>query len=123
MKLSEAIRLGAMLRPQAFGVSFDGVGTCAWGAADEAMGVKVHPQMSRYPNCGTRRPEWSWTACGMVSCPVCGVPYVASSIISLHLNDFHKWTRERIADWVETIEPQETTHDASKSQYSEMSQV
>jgi hypothetical protein len=22
-----------------------------------------------------------------------------------HLNDYHKWTREQIADWVETMEP------------------
>jgi hypothetical protein len=41
MTLSEAIRLGAMLKPQAFGDYTDGRGTCAWGAASEAAGRDV----------------------------------------------------------------------------------
>lgn len=36
MKLSEAIRLGAMLKPQAFGADIEGDSTCAIGAAIEA---------------------------------------------------------------------------------------
>ena len=36
MRLSEAIRLGSMLKPQAFDAFFDGVGTCANGAARDA---------------------------------------------------------------------------------------
>ena len=41
MKLSEAIRLGAMLRMQAFGDFTDGIGSCAWGAANEASGRDI----------------------------------------------------------------------------------
>lgn len=39
MKLSEAIRLGAMIRPQGFGALFDGDNSCALGAAAEAAGL------------------------------------------------------------------------------------
>jgi hypothetical protein len=30
-----------------------------------------------------------------------------SKIISVCLNDHHRWTRERIAEWVATVEPQD----------------
>ncbi|SRR5260221_2358714 len=40
LKLSEAIRIGAKLRPQCFASYFDGVRTCAIGAAWEGSG---HP--------------------------------------------------------------------------------
>jgi len=36
-KLSQAIRIGAKLRPQGFGQLWDGHGTCALGAAIEAI--------------------------------------------------------------------------------------
>lgn len=38
MRLSEAIRLGAMLKPQGFGSYFRHGATCAMGAAIEAVG-------------------------------------------------------------------------------------
>lgn len=38
MQLSEAIRLGAMLKPQIRCGFFDGQGTCAVGAAADAIG-------------------------------------------------------------------------------------
>lgn len=41
MRLSEAIRLGAMMRPQTFGALSDERGTCAMGAAYEAAGLKL----------------------------------------------------------------------------------
>lgn len=37
MRLSEAIRRGAKLRPQCKTKWFDGVGSCAWGAAYEGL--------------------------------------------------------------------------------------
>lgn len=44
MKYSEAMRLGAMLAPQAYGFFKDGNGkTCANGAVMEAMGVNLIP--------------------------------------------------------------------------------
>ena len=99
MRLSEAIRLGAMLGPQCFG---DGFGpnnaTCAIGAALLAAGQKDSSVSI-------------WEVFPITSlpykCPVCGA---GSNYLHIkhgfgwaitHLNDAHRWTRERIADWVE----------------------
>lgn len=101
MKFSEAIRLGAMMKPQAFGTSFDGIGTCANGAARDAIGLlgNVNGDIGRLFPLGLKVMEL---------CAVCGkllsVPSVGGFIA--HLNDDHEWTRERIADFVETMESQ-----------------
>lgn len=99
MKLSEAIRLGSMIRPQAFGDHFRGGGSCAMGAAMEAVGMT---RGSEEP------PEWlaMLSATGIRGCPVCHAPQNNAIGVSIHLNDWHRWTREQIADWVETIERQ-----------------
>lgn len=104
MRLSEAIRLGAMLKPQAFGDYFNSVGTCALGAACEAAGVSCEA-IGDY--------ERQFLAVFAEPCPACGVrPDTGNKYTSgfcntvLHLNDTHRWTREQIADWVETIEQQ-----------------
>lgn len=102
MKLSEAIRLGAMLKPQGFGRATTGpraTATCALGAAYQASGsqhswgslCQHFPILSRL--------EW-------VECPECRVPHETPIP---HLNDDHRWTREQIADWLETIEAQYDT--------------
>lgn len=94
MKLSEAIRLGAMLKPQAFGKLSDGVGTCALGAAEDAVG------MSWFAAWPLQHPAFT------AGCPACKyVPDVIDQATPAHLNDVHRWTREQIADWVESIEP------------------
>lgn len=101
MKLSEAMRLGAMLRPQFKGGSTDGKGTCALAAAADALGIRyagitpydylegLYPSLLReiqHPISRGYRPleECIWT-----------------------LNDSFGWSRERIADWVATIEAQQ----------------
>ena len=110
MKLSEQIRLGAMLKPQAFGMLRRPVdwppvlgdvlglrateGTCAYGAAMDAgyVGAAI---------------DYVAAACpvrGHDYCTHVVRPYVMSVV--MHLNDHHRWTREAIADWVETIEAQ-----------------
>lgn len=102
MKLSEAIRLGSMLKPQAFGTVFDGKGTCAVGAAKDAVG-KLH--LSFYYVAHAHRwdaNQYQWNQ----QCPVCrGITRegVTCGMIP-HLNDDHRWTREQIADWVEGVE-------------------
>ena len=96
MKLSEAISLGAMLSPQAFGWFEDTQGRrCALGAAKAAVG-----QSTDYP-------EWKW-ANGGANCPACSAKLPAIQVIS-HLNDLHQWPRQRIAEWVSTIDPQDET--------------
>ena len=138
MKLSEAIRLGSMLKPQGHGMLSTGRATCALGAAHEAcpspqkvwlvtsplnLSVNTTPYRGEpaYVEPGTVErsdvpgPEWSviyWNA----ACPACALeppatasaPAMAVFRLIPHLNDDHRWTREQIADWVETIEQQQS---------------
>ena len=86
-KLSQAIRLGATFRPQCTGEFSDSVGTCALGAAMEAVGLE--PKMCYYKELRRRFPVlgnsyWSFTLAGKIT----------------RLND-NGQTREQIADWLE----------------------
>lgn len=136
MKLSEAIRLGAMLRPQLHGGMYslrdvavpgdvlglrrERVASCALGAAYEA----VSAGRRMVPSTGESRPfrgdavaagemieiidtphEWRVLFI-TVACPMCAAVEQVLRTIP-HLNDDHIWTREQIADWVATIEPQD----------------
>jgi hypothetical protein len=107
LRLSEAIRLGAMLKPQGFGwFNTDDGGTCAMGAAMQAAGhIRDWPVVKKSP----------------AACPACPLVRVsdnthnATGAMIVHLNDDHRWTRERIADWVATLEAQDSapTEDAA----------
>lgn len=92
IKPSEAIRLGCLLRPlQAFGTIADTRGgVCALGAmmfgfGADGMGFHVaRVTVSDLP------------------CPACGrIRGAADLFTPAHLNDDHRWSRERIADWLE----------------------
>lgn len=118
MKLSEAIRLGAMLKPQAFNELVENwpIGqtvmgqfietevqarTCALGAACDAVG-----QLYNDRECDDIFPQLKQVSV----CPEgCSDFHVASNLFDVipHLNDTHQWTRERIAAWVATVEPRE----------------
>jgi hypothetical protein len=116
MRLSEAIRLGSTLNRQGFGDfrtygGVNGVRTCALGAALAAVGVTELPTIIadegvyyalfwRWPYVQVRR---------VTTCPsgVCGHAAIPLNELIAHLNDMHRWTRERIADWVATMEPTE----------------
>lgn len=96
MRLSEAIRLGSMLHPQHYGTLTKRQGgkvvaTCALGAALQAGYLFVE-----------------MFDCGGATCPVSGCvssrERVSVASVIGHLNDFHRWTREQIADWVESEE-------------------
>ncbi len=101
MKLSEAIRLGAMLKPQYHDGSGDGKATCALAAAADALGIKygiiapydalekLYPQLLKYERHPISKEMEPLEQC------IWG------------LNDSFRWTRERIADWVATIEAQQ----------------
>lgn len=103
MRLSEAIRLGAMLKPQKFGppshqLKYE-TETCALAGVAEVIGeqnLNVCGWNKRWPVLKQQR-----------FCPACVMngnkPDVVTGVIT-HLNDRHRWTREQIADWVETIE-------------------
>ena len=98
MTLSEAIRLGTMCGPQIFGDTWgkDGTGGCAMGAALYAIGEPRGACYSRVLQ------HWPITG-NYVTHPVSGQIMLVMSAIRL-LNDEHHWTREQIADWVETVE-------------------
>lgn len=96
MKLSEAIRLGAMLHPQCYGTTREWrgemiVATCALGGAREA-GYKDDFNYSLTPRCPAE-------PCFSRQCTM-PLPNLLA-----HLNDYHRWTRERIADFMATLEP------------------
>ena len=106
MRLSEAIRLGAMMKPQAFGVLIDdNGGTCALGAAYDAVGIKF--DASGIPNGYLDELDlWLHRIIELqaATCPECGLNTPAIGLIP-HLNDAHRWTRQRIADFVGLYEP------------------
>lgn len=117
MRLSEAIRLGATMRPQSVGHFLDDDGaSCAQGAALDAVGrLSESATECRY----AMSELWPWSYYSQhivgtlkgVTCPDGGghmCRYYADDSINgiiAHLNNEHRWTRERIADWVELHEP------------------
>lgn len=116
LRLSEAIRLGAMLRPQGFGHLFSHGKSCALGAAKEAIGMKGKRGKSTAWKMGQTfdfPAYWPWLRMA-VTHPVkeyqCGPDCRHASDafwVVMHLNDHLRWSRERIADWVESVEPKE----------------
>jgi hypothetical protein len=92
IKPSEAIRLGCLIAPvQSFGsyIDLDGA-ACAIGAASLAYGEDpgvTHFKPSFWPQAGIPCPEPDCTGTAGI----------------MHLNDAHRWSRERIADWLEGI--------------------
>ncbi len=116
MKLSEAIRLGAMLKPQGFGMVSDGTVTCAFGGAIEAAGCPVQKvdsiptgyETSRECSPGAKAiaivpEEWIDVLSAERHCHLCQFEGIVHRLIA-HLNDHHRMTREEIADRVEAIE-------------------
>lgn len=120
MKLGEAIRLGASMHPQAFGVFFadaEGAGvntvgeiafTCALGGALVAVGDAA----GDWPFLALHR-RWKRTlslpAASPCECsPTClrETGYGVVRELIAHLNNTHRWSREAIADWVELQELQ-----------------
>ena len=83
MKLSEAIRIGAKLRPQSFRGFFRDGGSCALGAAVHAKTGRASPD---FPT--------NWEEFFGVPNGLCGE--------IINLNDRKGWTREQIADWLES---------------------
>ena len=107
MTLSEAIRLGAMLSPQGFsGTSVDG--RCALASAADACGI---PDLAKGSliNYKALKERFPVLVDEMMRCPVARQEYcllLTREVMGIiyHLNDVHRWTREAIADWVETLE-------------------
>lgn len=110
MRLSDAIRLGAMLKPQSYGEVNTPSRSCAIGAALEAVGKLDGPFMPDEWNYILRTP--------LAVCPACGHRqgsepdfdrgvHGAHALVIAHLNDDHQWSRELIAEWVAAEETKE----------------
>ena len=98
MKLSEAIRLGAMLYPQGRVLLFNAGRACALGSALAALGMSDFTD-----GCTVIRKHYPFLKTERV-CPACGGKDSMFFIVGEHLNDTHNWTREHIADWVQGVE-------------------
>ena len=111
MKLSEAIRLNGMMKPQGWGpgsmVSLDA--PCALGGALQSIGKQPKHEREAY---GAIAENWAFARkpakcpCGSDHCAIQGKKLDIAIVIAL-LNDYHGWTRDQIADWVATVEPAE----------------
>jgi hypothetical protein len=116
MKLSEAIRLGSLLRRQTFGPFFSSTncGTCAMGAALEAVGQlkQLNAPKTDATKINSRRVRkiWPWLKwrLDLHHCPWCSrlesFPNVYYLIV--HLNDDDHLSREKIAELMTKIEIQ-----------------
>ena len=96
MRMYEAMRLGAMLWPQAFLTANENGGKCARLSALHAIGKEWEDGF-----------DVENTLAGpVVGCPSCNHITQIGSVaeIIVHLNDEHRWTREQIAEWLEPIE-------------------
>jgi hypothetical protein len=103
---SEPIREGAKLRPQCFdgGYSDDMGATCAYIAGIEAvMGDLSKDAMSMFGTYGTYPYLMDNAVCPVHDCRLAEFTDSRLSAI-FHLNDDHKWTREQIADWLQSEE-------------------
>jgi len=107
MRLHEAIRLGAMNKPQGRGSFNSAWGTCAIGAALDAVGLLSKEQV----NMATAVRQWP-VLDKYIQHPRCNLAYIQPLRMTIvELNDVHGWTRERIA---EGLQPIEETYEASR---------
>lgn len=114
MTSKEAIREGAKLHPQTFGwLSRDG-GMCALGSGLYTLGFREpadpleifdainHTLNASYPYMIDHRKVFCPNG-NILTCHGEDEHWCLRELV-LHLNDTHKWTREAIADWLETEE-------------------
>ena len=94
MRLSEAIRLGALISSQVVGTFVRGKAACALGAAVVATGTTA-------PTLRATWDRWRWAFAVTAPCPVCNLDNGSSVFMLItHLNDDHRWSREQIANWL-----------------------
>lgn len=109
MKLSDAIRLGAMMKPQAFSGAYWPEKSCALQAACDAVGINSSHGDAHVAFADT----WGWSYRGPFQCPECQIEHcTVAALIAFCLNDDHEWSRERIADYIATLEPQDAPVEA-----------
>lgn len=112
MRLSDAIRVGCGMNPPARHVikRLNG-STCVWGAAAEGAGLEIpHQEFCMMEPVdilgGALKRLWpmafaEWEDAELY-CPVIDHDYFGSiTDLIVHLNDEHRWSREKIAGWLD----------------------
>lgn len=112
MTLADAMRKGSEQVPQAFRTLFDGdehviTGACALGAA--LLGVYGPAVYYKSSEVAALADAFGSVLRRNVSFPCsCGEGKVAAlEEVVFHLNDHARWSRERIADWLDTLPEEE----------------
>jgi hypothetical protein len=100
-KVSQAIRIGSCFRPQAVGEPFIDGGSCAIGAAYEALGGPMTDEIK-----SDTGPAWEYVAKKLgLEVWMC-IPDEEGKLRELCEHIFSKnddgWTREQVADWLES---------------------
>jgi hypothetical protein len=105
------------MRPKVIGIRHNAEGTCALGAAEDAIGEKAHWHAHEFfplLNENAAHPEMKTTL---------DIGTIVASLNNGGLNYrvWKPWSRERIADWVATIEKERgLTEDTSPTVESEI---
>ena len=109
MKASEALLLGSLVTTQGFGAESPASSTpCALGTIAQVLGL----QFTNFGVYSTLGQIYPWMLQEGYDCPMCPDSigsYKAMSLI-YHLNDQHKLSRNKIAEWIATVEPKELTY-------------
>ena len=127
MRLSEAIRLGAMLHPQCFGALYEYRPGPADVTANQQLPRRVWRTRGVMKSCALGAALMAGYSDEFEKesikrrCPACRAPDCLTHTIS-HLNDRHRWTREAIADWVQTIEEANDEKTVSRADGSRLSE-
>ena len=111
-EIASLIREGTKLRPQGFGACWkwsdsEAIKSCVLGALLEGDGMKPNGNSTDIH----RRIDEILIEFHLnrYACPAkCYNSPVPFGDLLIHLNDVEKWSREKIADWIETVEREET---------------
>jgi len=102
MKLYKLMLKGSKMGPQVFGTWSDGGnGTCAMGAIMLGCGLMQYNEW--YQSLSVVRSQFPELSVP-TTCPVegCFRAHHGMNLMNviMHLNDFHTWSRQRIAEWL-----------------------
>lgn len=119
MYLFEAVRLGALILPQGFGINRSLNTACAMDGALLAVGDPAVRE-NTVALWERRKQLLPFAYADAPACPVCAdavntgehaiMLAVArkcrsvAGVVAIHLNDRHRWSREQIATWLEPLE-------------------
>lgn len=100
-KLSELIAIGAKLAPfQSFSTRGIGMSACALEGARRALEQIKANSHACYYNLLDLGPDIGIENTETLKCPHCNGPNLLITEVAMHLNDAHRWSREKIADFL-----------------------